>query len=432
MINQKIQWWLIAIPVILFLLPIPAIYAVIAAGAVGYFLYRQYNHVAGRKKLLETVDEYLKYGNLNCIEIEEQLEPYPDLRPMVTEKLRNWGIKQFEKFKDFDTLTEDSYIEDAINAIEFGAENSDELPPQIKQIQHRVDTIIESGFNKLIEEIKLANSLDGIIERYENIVCRTIFSYYSLYNNYASEAYETAIERMLELPLPTDPIELNCRFADMSFEDDDSSEDFEDCTVRITNESFVVKHSYGTVKVPHLKLKVEDKCFIFSPYKYEIEYESTDHRDDVIFKLRGEIIPLLEAIEQRFIENAKQIRDNVVTNTELLNPMRFNEPVANGRDCYYRGELLFSKKVAEDDSGDLAIIAPKKEVTVYLFDKTLEFVSQDEHASINIKDIMGMRINEYDDIFNIVRKGYSTPIGFQGDVLPLYKAIKALQARLLS
>lgn len=431
--TKKIQWWLIAIPVILFLLPIPTIVAIIAAIAVGYYLYRQYHQEAERKKLLETIDSDIQSGNLDALYIEELMESYPDLMPVVTEKIRNWGKKQLDRFNDFESLVNDPDVEVAYNATAFGSHNTDELTLQQEKSLERICPIIEKGLATLVNKIASANTLDEVIDNYENIASRTIFygELSIVFDNYMKDAYKTAIKRISEIPLPEKTVEVTCKFSDQSYysEEDDASGQFENCVVRITRESFVVE----TLKVSHLKLSATTSYYDSSlPSEYEVEYESTDSRDDVYFKLKGSIVPLLAALEQRFISRAREERDNMIKQTADLNPMRFNDPVAHGRDCYYRGELKFSKKVAEDDSGELAVIAPEKDVIVYLFDKSLEFVSQDQHTSINIKDIMGIRINEHEDLFNVVRKGYVTPIGFHGDVLPLYKAIKALQERLLS
>ncbi len=57
------------------------------------------------------------------------------------------------------------------------------------------------------------------------------------------------------------------------------------------------------------------------------------------------------------------------------------------------------------------------------FNKTLEFVSADSHAGINLRDILSCDLNTYEDILRIVRRNYATALGFKGDVAMLRKAI---------
>lgn len=430
--KSNVMWWLLAVPVVAYILPLPSVVKFLIFIAVVVVLSVQYRKDKSNKEVLEMLSQLDNDLNNNKLDWEDYYnlkEEAPELWVVVSQKIKDWGVSKLRRNFSFDELVDNPQIDRYFGAIEISDQDDDYNCPEVNEFLDRHQDVFDNGFSQLISNLKSADTLQKVMNAYYRISTLQIYGFNSslgcLFGNYAREAAEIAMKKIAELPLPESNIDFKCQARDS--EDEELNNDYTGAIIVITPTSFVMQ-SDRSFRISHSKMEIYKPYLEFSqPYKYTTEICFTSDGQIEKYEIEGVDAPLIYALETRFIQQAQLQRQTMIAEVESLKPLQVDDPITFGKNCYFKGELQFSKKVAEDNMGELQVIAPGKDAMVYVLDNNLEFITNDGHVSVSLRDIYQMSINDDNSIMNIVRKGYATPIGFAGDVEPLYRCIKSVQ-----
>lgn len=107
---------------------------------------------------------------------------------------------------------------------------------------------------------------------------------------------------------------------------------------------------------------------------------------------------------------------------------RINQVVANGRLCYFTGHGL--QVPQKKRNGELFYDwDASKENTYFVFPNNFEWVSNNAHQAIPIKNIIEMSLDVSNDMLSVMKRGGGMIYFYGKDIVLLKAIIKSLQSR---
>ena len=159
----KQNWWLIAIPVVLFLLPISFFWTFLALVVCGYIFYKKSNAVSEYKEFLESVDNSIANNTLN---IANEISAWPSVEKNtalmndVKKRSVEWAKRRLKEIRTFDDISYSA--DDPIDTLAYY--NTPELSAEIDKFVDRTAPIVGDQFDRCIDRIKNSKTLSGLLK----------------------------------------------------------------------------------------------------------------------------------------------------------------------------------------------------------------------------------------------------------------------------
>ena len=426
----KQNWWLIAIPVVLFLLPISFFWTFLALVVCGYIFYKKSNAVSEYKEFLESVDNSIANNTLN---IANEISAWPSVEKNtalmndVKKRSVEWAKRRLKEIRTFDDISYSA--DDPIDTLAYY--NTPELSAEIDKFVDRTAPIVGDQFDRCIDRIKNSKTLSGLLKAIdefdgesERFTYGTLKLYYRILP-WQTEAREEAIKNLsenIDRYIDEKPsISLPCTYTPYDPFQDINIEGAEDSDSEINS---ILIITGGTLRCDDMKISLAHAEVEFTPRDNSAE-DTLDitvcsKRGESEYSFRGSRMFLAYPILQKVIERAKYKANEMVLN-QTFEPFEISDPIAKGRKCLYQCSAEFARKIVNSTEDDLdegdsfKVCGQLVACKVYVFPNALEFIADGRHQSIGISDIVSADLNEYEDVLRIIRRGYATPIGFLDD-----------------
>lgn len=439
------KWWLIFVPFILWIFS--RLLGFVSLIIVGYTLYKQYQKRKLFNEFVQDVEQGLKNGTLSVgyWNFDEFPLNNQQFALYICNNVQRWGEEKLSELKTFNEVFDDEYVSDYIHAAtccENISKRSNDSQV-LTDFYHRAENLLAEYKLEIVEKIekaKYAKDLSDVLTEISGH--SSFFICYSDYEPFKKRIIKLTEERLAimsesELGIP---YQIKCDYVDYDSEEniqneEDLFDDFEtqyesgitkdDVEVRISKDSIIINGENINKEIDYVQII----NYVESDESIEFAIKSGRQRFDFELKNFEAIVPawLINKFTRESIENLEEIR-NSQSKFEL---MTVDAPVVLGRKCYYVCEALYVRKVV-DDGEDLSCVGKEEEATIYVTERTIEIVATSSHVSLDLRNILNMQLNAYEDILMIVRRGYSSALGLSGDVVILERAIRHAQQRLMN
>lgn len=461
--NAPFYWWLIFVPVILWLFS--GFLGFIALVGVGYLLYTQYQKRKKLNEFMQDLTQGLKNDNLNFDLWSFDEYPLTDSRvaEYACSQAVNWAGEKLNALKTYEDIFENPYVSDYIYTADCCINRKDVGPVSLlndlaggrtfndihantaavlSSFYDRAETVFKEYRQKIetkIAKAKYAKNLSDILDDI-NSLNKDIFKWclidFDSFEKHAASLVKNRLVGMSASELGI-PFQMQCQIAEDNYSElselgfDNIDEDLNelayphyDARIIISREDIAIISANE-----NLTIKYRD---ITSCYEYEqsINISARTGRREREIKLEDidPTVPIF--ILNKLIDEAKEkIKEQKESQLDF-ELMTVDDPVVLGRKCYYVCEAAFAKKVVEND-GDLSCIGNTEDAKIYVTERSVEIVSS-SHISLDLRNILNLRLNDYEDVLMIVRRGYSNAIGVTRDVDILEKAIRHAQSKLIN
>lgn len=453
--STAIKWWLIIIPIALWF--ISGFLAFIGLIAVGYVIYNQYKKDKLSKEFLQDLEQSLRRGNVN-VDIWD-FDCYPltnnNFKNHALSCVQSWGEQQLNKLSTFDDIFNNYKVQDYLDAAQCRQGEDSAI---LNAFWSRAEKCFKEQKQTLIDKIrkvKYAKTLSDILNDLpdENYGANRYFKLKSQLTNHIEERLAKMEESEIGFPY-----QIKCKLKlqmedyefflsteeDYSFDESEDSFDYEDfddgdnydnynnnrglknignVLIKISKDSMTITGGdNGTIPLDNIEVIDIGDDFI--------KLTTRKRRETLAIELSG-LEPVVPAWILRHYSDIAREKVNDIKKRQLnFELTEVNDVAVNGRKCYYVCEASFVRKVVEQD-GELFCVGTEENAKIYVTERSVEIVAN-SHISLDLRNILNLRLNGYNDILMIVRRGYSNALGLTGDIEVLEKAIRHAQQKILN
>lgn len=446
--STAIKWWLIIIPIVLWF--ISGFLAFIGFIAVGYVIYNQYKKNKLANEFLRDLEQDLRSGNIDVSLWDFNRYPLTNnnFKNHALLCVQSWGEQQLNKLSTFDDIFNNYKVQGYLDAAQCRQGEDSAI---LNAFWNRAEKCFKEQKRTLINKIekaKYAITLSDILNNLpdENYGANRYFKLKSQLTSHIEERLAKMEESEMGFPyqikceLQMEDSEFSPTEDDYSFDESDDSFDYEDYDDYNDN-------NYGLKNIGIVLIKISKDSISFTGdnnsttiHLENIEVNNVGgdslkltmrkRRETLAIELRG-LEPVVPAWILKHYSDIARVRANDIKNQQLnFELTEVNDVAVNGRKCYYVCEASFVKKVVEQD-GELTCVGAEEYAKIYVTERSVEIVAN-SHVSLDLRNILNLRLNDYNDILMIVRRGYSNALGLTGDIEVLEKAIRYAQQKILN